>query len=381
MRTAIAAVWAIIVCSFFVQTANALQTDLISLKADGVFRASIIGLLMASYYAGYVVAPLLGRVVIGRFGHVKTVVIAMLLPAVVILLHPLFVNTFAWMVFRALSGIALSLSYVAVESWINASVTNQLRGRVFSLYMFAQLAGMTVAQALLALGPPSNYAMFVLAAGLFLVAAVPVIIARGNKPLSAPPNPLSIVTLFRLAPMGAIATLLAGLTWASVFTFGPVYAKRIGLDMGGIGLFMAVTVAAGGTLQMPVGWMSDHLGRRPVLLGLFGLGALACLFGVFASGVLLNLVAAALSGACIFPIYAVSTAAVNDHVTADRRVAAAAGLVLLFGLGSIFGPLLCGAVIGAAGPGGFFALLATAMASGFGVTLLWAAKPVLAEAT
>ena len=380
MRTAIAAVWAIIVCSFFVQTANALQTDLISLKADGVFRAGIIGLLMASYYAGYVVAPFLGRFVVVRIGHVRAVIAAMILPAVVVLLHPLFLNALAWMVFRALSGIALSLSYVAVESWINASVPNLLRGRVFSLYMFAQLAGMTVAQGLLSLGTPSNYGMFVLAAMLFLAAAVPVVIARNNAPASVPPNPLSIVTLFRLAPMGVIATLLAGLTWASVFTFGPVYAKRIGLDMAGIGLFMAVAVAAGGTLQMPVGWMSDHIGRRPVLLGLFGVGALACLFGVFASGGLLNLVAAGLSGACIFPIYAVSTAAVNDHVTADKRVAAAAGLVLLFGLGSIFGPLLCGAVIGAAGPSGFFVLLAAAMASGFGMTLAWAAKPVLAPA-
>ena len=370
MRTAIAAVWAVIVCSFFVQTANALQTDLISLKADSVFRAGVIGLLMASYYAGYIVAPFLGRVVIGRIGHVRTVVVAMILPAAIILLQPLLVTAPAWIVFRALSGIALSLSYVALESWINDSVPNLLRGRVFSLYMFAQLAGMTVAQGLLALAPPQSYGMFVLAASLFVAACLPIFIARTNMPLAAPPNPLSIVTLYRLAPLGVIATGLAGLTWATVFTFGPVYAKRIGLDMSGIGLFMAVAVAAGGAMQMPAGWLSDHVGRRPVLLLLFGGGALACVFGVFAQGPLLNLVAAGLSGGFIFPIYAVSTAAVNDHVTTERRVAAAAGLVLLFGMGSIFGPLLCGPVVGAVGPYGYFALLAVAMVSGFVVTLM-----------
>jgi MFS family permease len=374
LRTAIAAVWAVIVCSFFIQAANALQTDLISLKADGVFRAGIIGLLMASYYAGYVVAPFLGRVVIGRIGHVNTVIVAMAAPAAVILLQPLLVTTPAWLVFRALSGIALSLSYVAVESWINDSVPNGLRGRVFSLYMFAQLIGMTVAQGLLSLGAPSDYGMFVLAAALFLAAIVPVLIARGNAPAAAPPNPLSIATLFRLSPMGVIATLLAGLTWSTLFTFGPVYAKRVGFDMAGIGLFMAVAVAAGGALQMPVGWLSDRIGRRPVLLLLFGVGSVACLFGVVANGTLLYLVAAALSGACIFPIYAVSTAAVNDHVTPEQRVAAAAGLVLLFGAGSIFGPLLCGSVIGVAGAYGFYALLAVAMASGFVVTLAVAPK-------
>ncbi len=377
MRTSIAAVWAVIVCSFFAQTANPLQTDLISLKADGVFASGIIGLLMASYYAGYVVAPVLGRVVIGRIGLVHTVNVAMVFPVAVILLQPLLVTAPAWALFRALSGIALSLSYVAVESWINDSVGNGLRGRVFSLYMVAQLAGMTVAQGLLTLGTPSRYGMFVLAAALFLAAAVPVLLARKTAPSGAPPVPLSVVTLFRLAPLGAIATLLAGFTWAIVFTFGPVYAKRIGLDMAGIGLFMAVAVAAGGAVQMPAGWISDHIGRRPVLALLFGGGCLACLFAVFAHGAALTLVAAGLSGAFIFPIYAVSAAAVNDHVTPERRVAAAAGLVLLFGLGSIFGPLLCGAVVGVVGASGVFALLAAAMAAGFVLTVAaessWAA--------
>jgi hypothetical protein len=43
------------------------------------------------------------------------------------------------------------------------------------------------------------------------------------------------------------------------------------------------------------------------------------------------------------------------------RVAAAAGLVLLFGLGSIAGPLAVGSAITALGAGGFFVVLAAVM--------------------
>jgi dipeptide/tripeptide permease len=61
---------------------------------------------------------------------------------------------------------------------------------------------------------------------------------------------------------------------------------------------------------------------------------------------------------------------VNDGVSQPTRVAAASGLVLLFGIGSIFGPLLCGWVMAAVGPGGFYGLIAATMAAGIAVTAL-----------
>ena len=77
MRNAVAAVWAVVLCTFFVQTGNGLQTDLIGLKAESVFASGMIGLMLASYYVGYAVAPTLGRAVIGRIGHVAAVAVTM----------------------------------------------------------------------------------------------------------------------------------------------------------------------------------------------------------------------------------------------------------------------------------------------------------------
>ena len=374
MRSAVAAVWAVILVAFFVQAANGLQTDLIGLKAASAFSNVAIGLMLASYYAGFALAPLAGRAVIGRIGHVASVTITMVLAGAVILVMPLFVDAPAWSLFRAISGFVMSLAYVAIESWIHDTVPNAVRGRVFSFYMFAQLVGMTLAQVLFGIGHAGNYSPFVLAAMLFVIAGVPVLLSRRSAPTGAPPAPLGIAALFRVSPAGASATVLSGLSWSILFMFGPVYARRIGLDITGVGLFMGLAVAAGGLVQVPAGWISDTAGRRPVLLAIFCAGLAACVLGLVAHSALLSMIAVALAGGFVFPIYAIAAAMVNDGVTQDTRVAAASGLVLLFGVGSIFGPLLCGWAMAAIGHGGFYGLLAATMAAG--IAVMACMKPV-----
>lgn len=365
MRAAVAAVWAVVLSTFFLQIANGLQTDLISVRADQeAFPSAVIGLMMAAYYVGYSLAPLAGRKVIGLGGHVRTIVVAALLAALVIAAQPFVVNAPAWSVFRFVSGFVLSLTYVGYESWINDRVPNALRGRVFSIYMFAQMAAMTLAQVMFQWSDARAAAPFLVAGALFVLAAVPIAAARRAAPAAVPPEPLGILTLFRLSPLGAGATVLAGTTWAVVFTFGPIYARHAGFDAAGVALFMGLAMASGAALQLPLGWLSDVAGRRPALLAVFAAGLAASLFGLAAAGAVADLVAVALAGGFVFSIYVISVAHVNDGIAAELRVAAAAGLVLLFGIGSIFGPLLCGWVMGAMGNAGFYTLLSAASAGG-----------------
>jgi len=362
-----AAVWAVIVSTFFLQTANGVQTDAIGVRADAEgFGAAVIGPMMAAYYIGYTLAPLAGRAVVSRLGHVWTIAGCSLAAAVVICLHPYLVTVPVWSGLRAASGFVLSLSYVAYESWIHDRVPNIQRGRVFSVYMVAQMVGMTLAQYLFTRADARSAVLFLGSGVLFVMAALPVLAARRTAPSGAPPKPMGIHRLFHVSALGAGAVVLAGLSWAIIFTFGPIYARRIGFDASGMGLFMGVAMVAGSVLQIPLGWISDHAGRRPVLAFMFAVSLAACLFGIWATdrGPGMNLLALGIAGGFSFPIYAVAVAHVNDRISGETRVAAAAGLVLLFGLGSIFGPLLTGPVMAAAGEIGFYALLSAAMAGG-----------------
>jgi len=367
LRAAFFAIWAVILSVAFMQTANGLQTDLIGVRAGlEAFPDWTIGLLMAGYYVGYSSAPFAGHFVIGRLGHVRTIMACVLIAGAIIVAHALVVTPIAWAAFRFISGFALALVYVAFESWINARVGNALRGRVFSTYVIAQMTTMTLAQYLLSLGDPKTAGPFVFAAILFVLAAVPVAVGRRSAPAAAPPVPLNVLKLLSTSPLGALATALAGASWAIVATMGPVYAQHVGFDLGGIALWMGLTMAAGSISQFPFGWLSDIFGRRKVIATIFVLGLAASLAGLWAvtQGANANLAVAALVGLCIFPIYAVSVAHVNDAIAQDARVAAAAGLILLNGLGSIFGALLCGWAMTALGPMGFYAALAATMFAG-----------------
>ncbi|PCJ71194.1 MAG: hypothetical protein COA62_00800 [Rhodobiaceae bacterium] len=52
------------------------------------------------------------------------------------------------------------------------------------------------------------------------------------------------------------------LCWA----LAPVYAESAGLDIVGISLFMTAAIVGGAMAQVPVGRLSDRVGRRGVLI-------------------------------------------------------------------------------------------------------------------
>jgi MFS family permease len=127
---------------------------------------------------------------------------------------------------------------------------------------------------------------------------------------------------------------------------------------------MALTMIGGALVQFPMGWLSDAVGRRRTIAWMSAGGVAVSLFGVWADGqgMLAKFAGAALTGGLIFPMYAVSTAHTNDSIEPRNRVSAAAGLVLLFGIGSIFGPLISGGAVTALGNAGLYIVLATASA-------------------
>src|ERR1051325_138244 len=157
VRVALQAVWVVIATTGVVQIANALQTDLLSVRA-GIesFPAWTIGLVMSSYYVGYSVGPLVGRYVVSQLGHIATLMTTIACAALVIATHAFPASPVAWAALRIVSGLPLALFYTPVESWINDRVGNTARGRVFATYMLVQMVSMTGAQWLLSIGNPAH---------------------------------------------------------------------------------------------------------------------------------------------------------------------------------------------------------------------------------
>ena len=59
-------------------------------------------------------------------------------------------------------------------------------------------------------------------------------------------------------------------------------------------------------------------------------------------------------GGMAFPLYSVAVALTNDHVGHAKYVKVSSGLLLLYGIGAVAGPLLAALVMSALGPGGLY---------------------------
>ena len=126
---------------------------------------------------------------------------------------------------------------------------------------------------------------------------------------------------------------------------------------------MASGTLGGFAMAWPLGWLSDRVDRRIVILGAAvvaaaSLFAMSLLVAVGASPLMLY-VCVALHGATIVPTYSIVIAHVNDVIPESSFVAASSRLLLIQGVGAVVGPLVAGAAIAIWDRGLSYTLIAT----------------------
>jgi MFS family permease len=115
-------------------------------------------------------------------------------------------------------------------------------------------------------------------------------------------------------------------------------------------------------LQFPLGWISDRMDRRLLILICSAIGGAGALVGLASGGAYWALiVAATLIGGMTNPLYSLLIAYTNDYLTRETMAGASAGLLFINGLGAILGPIITGWAMGLFGPEGYFLLIAVLM--------------------
>ncbi len=332
---------------------NGLLNTLLTLRgvAEG-YSSGLLGLLMSGYFVGYLLGTWLTVPLIRRVGHIRTFACCAAVCAIIALLHLILVNPWIWMVLRVLYGIALVTLYMVIESWLNAQVANDSRGRVFALYMAVNLGALALAQQLLNLASPLEFLLFTLASILICAALVPITLTRQMQPTLPDTPHTQLRELLKIAPLSVVAAGLSGLALGAFWGLTPVYASRIGMDTTGVGLLMGTTILGGALLQWPIGRFSDTHDRAKVMLCIVFLAALLALaISQLPSGPLL-LGAFFLWGGLAFSIYSIAVARMVDQLHPDEILSGSSGLLLVNGLGSALGPLLAGQAMYQLGPRG-----------------------------
>src|SRR5690625_7781399 len=111
-----------------------------------------------------------------------------------------------------------------------------------------------------------------------------------------------------------------------------VFAAGRGFSLFEIATFFSMIYIGGLACQAPIGWLSDRMHRRVLIMDLTGVGALGCLIvPVLGPSFPAILVAAFIMGGASNSLYSLVVAYVNDYLESEDMAAASAGLIMLNG--------------------------------------------------
>jgi MFS family permease len=324
-------------------------------SAEG-FSATSLGLLGTGWAVGYVSGCLLTPRLVGRVGHIRSFSVMAALAAIALLMSLMFLHPYAWLPLRALSGFCFAGAAMIVESWLGERTDPGSRGRVFGVYTMVNLAATTAGQMALTLGDTGSFTFFVIGAIFYCLALVPTAITSSAAPKPLTSLKLDVRGLWRSSPVAVMGVFLVGISNSAFGTLAAVYADRVGLVLATIALFTSIPILVGAASQIPVGWLSDRMDRRKVLVAL----ALVAISADLAFVLLApetrwaNLALAAVFGSTVFAMYPVILAHANDHAAEGSFIQTSGGLLMVFGVGSIIGPVAAGVSMSRIGIEGLF---------------------------
>jgi MFS family permease len=342
------------------------------LSLEGV-STQVTGLVLSAYFVGLVAGTTYCRKIIQNVGHIRAFAAFTAVTTAVVMVHGFYTSPLLWAGLRFVAGISNMGLFMVIESWLNECAEPKFRGRIFSIYMIVTYMGSTVGQQLLNVGDVHSQTLFLVAGVFVVLSTVPVAMTRSIHPKLPKVQQKALKTILKKAPISMLGCFGAGLLHSAFYTMGPVFAHQIQLSVGQISWFMTLTVFGGLMLQWPVGLISDRLDRSLVLpfLGIIlAMISLVILVSTQHSlGLLLG--TTTLFGGIFFSIYPVAVARAHDIFDAQDVVKVSSVLLLFYGIGAVFGPILSAAVMTLSGtPYGLYFYMIAVSGVYAGVTLL-----------
>jgi len=352
--------WALLFGMMLLMVGNGLHGTLLGVRGEiEQFTTFQMSIVMSAYFVGFLGASRMAPEMIRRVGHVRVFAALASFISAVLVLFPLIANPWIWAVGRLIIGFCFCGVYVTAESWLNNAATNENRGQSLSLYMIIQMLGLVVGQGLLILADPGGYVLFIVISILVSLSFAPILLSITPTPAFETTNPMQLKKLVLTSPLGCVGMFLLGGVFSVQFGMASVFGAEISLSLAEISAFAAAFYIGAMLVQYPVGWMSDRMDRRQLIMGLSVLGTGGALLAIIAgSNFIALLLSAFLIGGMSNPLYSLLIAHTNDYLDFDDMASASGGLLFINGVGAISGPLIVGWVMQSYGPFGYFLIIA-----------------------
>lgn len=362
---------ALLASVFLLVTGNGLLGIMLAVRMnDGDTSAQLIGLVLACYSVGFVAGALLAGRIISRVGHIRSFAAFAAFACTAIVLHSLAQDLVLWAILRVVTGFSIAAMFMVTESWLNERATNAVRGLMLSVYMVTNYTAAGAGQFLLNTAPIDGPNLFMFAAILTVLSLVPLALTNSAQPQLPERRRFGLIRLYRISPLGLVSALTVGIATGAFGSMGPVFAEAVGLNIDQVALFMGFGVISGLLLQFPIGILSDRMDRRVLILGGNAIGALLGLAIFLVAWVnggqpdfLLLLVFTCACMSVLYVLYPLCVAHTNDFAEPGQSTGVAAGLLMIWGAGTILGPIVGSGIMELFGPASLW-LTVTALMGG-----------------
>jgi MFS family permease len=357
LRSHLVPLAAVIVASAIFQLSNGTLGTLLPVRL-GLAEAGELatGLIATAYAGGFVFGCVIGARVIRTVGHIRAFAAFAATAAVASLLFQVKVDTTLWFALRVIHGICIAGLSTVVDSWINERTPNAARGRVIAIYTITITLALTGSQFMIGLFDVASAQLIMVVSGLFSLALIPVSLTTARTPVQPKVVSVSVRHLYRVAPVAAVGCFAVGFMNTAVMNITPYFLSSAAVPAATIGFLMGVIQAGRLVMQWPVGWLSDKIDRRLVILAAAGAIALIMLALAFVgpvkgaalrgeSGELIRLGIIALFslwGAFALTLYAICVAHAQDRGAPGDSVGLTSSLLFAWAIGATIGPLVAG---------------------------------------
>lgn len=315
----------------------------LNLESNG-FEPSWNGLLGAMpAIAGIAIVPFSPRIV-ARIGARPAYLAGAAVSITTAALFPVLTSLPAWFVLRFLMGAGLAVQFVVGESWVNNLADDRTRGRIIGIYVIVLSAGLFVGPSIMSFAGTKGHSPFLVAAGLLLLACLPILFARKMLPPAVDSfRVMSFIDTFLRKPSAMITGLLDGFVFQTLLIFLPIYALRLGASEERAIQYLTVCMLGGIPLQLMIGYLLDRIGVEAVLV-------LACAtivptlvaFAWLADQPVAAWSVLILMGAASAALYTAGVAAVGGSFNAEEMPSGTATFNAIWYVGAIAGPAVAG---------------------------------------
>jgi MFS family permease len=307
-----------------------------------------IGLSAAVQSVGIIlVAPYLPAHM-SRLGPAVLMLGAILVSLVVFLLLPVFTSIASWFVLRFAIGVAGGVLWICGDAWVNAVASERIRGRVVALYGVAVAGGFSLGPLVLSITGTEGVAPFLVSGAIMLLSALPLLPVVRISPSLHGEQAGGLLHYFALSRLPMLMGMVYALSEGILLTFLAIYGKEQGLTETRT-LYLVAVLGIGGMLgQFPIGWLADHMNRLLLAsLSILFVAVAAAAIPVAIGQPTWSLILLAALGAAMTGIYTIGMVIIGWQFKGADLAAASALYGLMFGVGSILGPLIGGAMMNA----------------------------------